>query len=242
MSLLRDILKKNKDGAAKKRDTPSIKSAGARSLVASLYSLTIGGQRVQKRRRPDFSALGAPEWYHEGPPQPPDMPGTAPRTDLCAYTIAHGTVLPLRIEDKNHWLSLILFNHASESSLAAMYHNEAKVMGEVRLCLEKTKNISSIDVWLAAIAPAGQVISLRANVWNRQKGNPLRTDAQPGPFKGKFPQGTYVFPFELPPLPKFVPVTHPDNDARKVRTCTRGAWRMLSALTDQRPCAPTTVG
>lgn len=59
MSLLRDILKKNKDGAAnKKTDSASIKSAGGRSLVASLYSLTIGGQRVQKRRRPDFSTLG----------------------------------------------------------------------------------------------------------------------------------------------------------------------------------------
>jgi hypothetical protein len=59
MSLLRDILKKPKDAsAANKRDTASIKSAGARSLVASLYSLTVGGQRVKKRRRPDFSELG----------------------------------------------------------------------------------------------------------------------------------------------------------------------------------------
>ncbi|KAJ7708715.1 hypothetical protein B0H17DRAFT_1191219 [Mycena rosella] len=217
MSLLRDILKKKKGSAADKRDTASVKSSGARSLVASLYSLTIGGQRVKKRRRPDFSSLGAPEWYHEDPPQPVDMPGTVSRTDLCAYTIAHGTVLPLRIEEKNHWLSVILFNHASESSLAAMYHNEAKVTGQVRLYLEKTKSISSIDVWLAAIAPTGQIISLTANVWNRQKGNPRLTDAQPTLFKGKFPEGTYVFPFELPPLPKFVPVTHPDNDTRKTK-------------------------
>ncbi|KAJ6561181.1 hypothetical protein DFH09DRAFT_1160656 [Mycena vulgaris] len=217
MSLLRDILKKNKDGAASKRDTASIKSAGARSLVASLYSLTIGGERVKKRRRPDFSTLGAPEWYEEDPPQPPDMPGTASRTDLGAYTIAHGVVLPLRIEDKSHWLSLVLFNHAKDTArtAAAMYHNEAKVAGEVRLCLEKTKHISSIDVYLAAIAPTGYVFHLTANVWNRHKGNPLRTDEQPALFKGKFPQGTYVFPFEMPPLPKFVPVTHPDNDTRK---------------------------
>jgi hypothetical protein len=127
MSLLRDILKKPKDGpASKKRDTASIKSAGARSLVASLYSLTIGGERVKKRRKPDFSELGAPVWYHEDPPEPPDMPGTVPRTDLGAYTIAHATVLPLRIEDKNHWLSLTLFNHANGLSLAAMYHNEGQ--------------------------------------------------------------------------------------------------------------------
>ncbi|KAJ7282008.1 hypothetical protein C8J57DRAFT_87942 [Mycena rebaudengoi] len=217
MSLLRDILKKNKDGAGKKRDSASIKSAGARSLVASLYSLTVGGERVKKRRHPDFSTLGAPEWYHEDPPQPADMPGTVPRTDISAYTIAHGTVLPLRTNDQHHWLSLILYNHANETSLAAMYHNEAKVAGEVRLFLEKSKNISSIDVWLAAIAPTGQIISLTANVWNRQKGDPLRTDKHPGPFKGKFPEGTYAFPFELPPLPKFVPVTHPDNDTRKTK-------------------------
>ncbi|KAJ7080281.1 hypothetical protein C8R43DRAFT_344142 [Mycena crocata] len=217
MSLLRDVLKKKKDGAASKRDSASVKSAGARSLVASLYSLTIGGQRVKKRRRPDFSTLGAPEWYYEDPPEPSDMPGTAPRTDLGAYTIAHGTVLPLRIDEKSHWLSLILFNHATDASLAAMYHNEAQVAGEVRLCLDKTKNISSIDVWLTAIAPSGQIISLTANVWNRQKGNPLRTDPNPRQYKGKFPQGTYVFPFELPPLPKFVPVTHPDNDTRKTK-------------------------
>ncbi|KAJ6581113.1 hypothetical protein B0H19DRAFT_1113644 [Mycena capillaripes] len=218
MSLLRDILKRPKDGpAAKKRDTASIKSTGARSLVGSLYSLAIGGERVKKRRKPDFSELGAPEWFHENPPEPSDMPGTITRTDLGAYTIAHATVLPLRIEDKNHWLSLILFNHANESSLAAMYHNQAKVAGEVRLCLEKTKSISSIDVWLAAIAPAGQMVSLTANVWNRHKGNPLHSGQQPELFKGKFPQGTYVFPFELPSLPKFVPVTHPDNDTRKTK-------------------------
>ncbi|KAJ7876269.1 hypothetical protein B0H13DRAFT_2279591 [Mycena leptocephala] len=224
MSLLRDILKKPKDAsAANKRDTASIKSAGARSLVASLYSLTVGGQRVKKRRRPDFSELGqttkhpAPQWYHENPPEPPDMPGTAPRTDQGAYTIAHATVLPLRIEEKNHWLSLVLFNHATESSLAAMYHNQAKVAGEVRLCLTKTKNISSIDVWFAAIAPAGQIVSLTANVWNRHKGNPQHPGQKPELFKGKFPLGTYVFPFELPPLPVFVPVTHPDNDTRKTK-------------------------
>ncbi|KAJ7272577.1 hypothetical protein B0H12DRAFT_1091167 [Mycena haematopus] len=217
MSLLRDILKKPKDGSSNKRDTASVKSAGARSLVASLYSLTIGGERVKKRRKPDFSELGAPVWYHGDPPEPPDMPGTAPRTDLGAFTIAHATVLPLRIEDKNHWLSLTLFSHATESSLAAMYHNEARVAGEVRLCLEKTKNISSIDVWLAAVAPSGQIISLTANVWNRHKGDPLRPGQKPVLFKDKFPQGTYVFPFQLPPLPKFVPVTHPDNDTRKTK-------------------------
>ncbi|KAJ6485801.1 hypothetical protein C8R45DRAFT_997919 [Mycena sanguinolenta] len=220
MSLLRDILKKPKDGSAKKRDTASIKSAGGRSLVASLYSLTIGGERVKKRRKPDFSVLGAPEWYHDDPPEPPNMPGTAPRTDLdlCAYAIAHAAVLPLRIEDKNHWLSLTLFSHATESSLAAMYHNEARVAGEVRLCLEeKPKNISSIDVWLAAVAPSGQIISLTANVWNRHKGDPLRPGQKPVLFKDKFPLGTFVFPFQMPPLPRFVPVTRPDNDTRKTK-------------------------
>ncbi|KAJ7173581.1 hypothetical protein C8R46DRAFT_117288 [Mycena filopes] len=213
MSLLRDILKKPKDA---KRDTASIKSSGGRSLVGSLYSLAIGGERVPKRRKPDYSDLGAPEWFHEDPPEPLDMPGCVARNDLGAFTIAHSTVLPLRLDEEHHWLSLVLFNHANESSLAAMYHNEARVAGEVRMCLEKTKNISSIDVWLAAIAPAGQIISFTANVWNRHKGNPLHPGQKPELFKGKFPLGTYVFPFELPPLPKFVPVTHPDNDTRKV--------------------------
>ncbi|KAJ7027898.1 hypothetical protein C8F04DRAFT_72272 [Mycena alexandri] len=218
MSLLRDILKKPKDGSANKRDTASLKSSGARSLVESLYSLAIGGQRVKKRRKPDFSDLvAAPEWFHDDPPEPSDMPGTVARNagDFCAWTIAHATVVPLRLDEEHHWLSLVLFSHASESSLAAMYHNEARVAGEVRLCLRKTKNISSIDVWLAAIAPAGQIISFTANVWNRHKGNPLHPDRKAELFKDKFPLGTYVFPFELPPLPKFVPVTHPDNDTRK---------------------------
>ncbi|KAK7031471.1 hypothetical protein R3P38DRAFT_2521967 [Favolaschia claudopus] len=220
MSLLRDILKKPKNSlTGKKADSASVKSASARSLVASLYSLTIGGtgERVKKRRKPDFSELGAPVWYHEDPPMPPDMPGTAAQTEFSAYTMSHGVVLPLRLEDKEHWLSLILFSHASETSLTAMYHNEARIAGEVRLFLEKTKNISSIDVRMAAVAPTGQIISLTANVWNRQKGNPLNPGDTPNLFKDKFPMGTFVFPFELPPLPKFVPVTHPDNDTRKTK-------------------------
>ncbi|KAJ7684909.1 hypothetical protein DFH06DRAFT_1118563 [Mycena polygramma] len=93
----------------------------------------------------------------------------------------------------------------------------AKVAGEICLCLEKTKGISSIDVWLTAIAPAGQIVNLTANVWNRHKGNPLQPRQKPEHFKGKFLQGTYVFPFEMPLLPKFVPVTHPDNDTRKMK-------------------------
>ncbi|KAJ6469715.1 hypothetical protein C8R47DRAFT_765202 [Mycena vitilis] len=68
-----------------------------------------------------------------------------------------------------------------------------------------------------AIAPAGQIMNLTANVWNRHKGNPLHPRQKPEHFKGKFPQGTYVFPFEMPPLPKFVSVTHPDNDTRKTK-------------------------
>ncbi|KAF7309472.1 hypothetical protein MIND_00318000 [Mycena indigotica] len=217
MSLLRDIVKKRKD-ASKRSDAASVKSTGARSVVASLYSLAIGGQRVKKRRRPDFSTLGAPEWYSEdgNPRLPSDMPGTTTRTDLPAYTIAHGTVLALRIEDKNHWLSLVLYSHAKESSLAAMYHNAAKICGEVRVCLEKTKNISSIEVWMSAVAPAGELISLTATVWNRSMGDPRHPQGAKVAFKDKFPMGTFVFPFELPPLPKFVPVAHPDSsDNRK---------------------------
>ncbi|KAJ7230545.1 hypothetical protein GGX14DRAFT_583756 [Mycena pura] len=228
MSLLRDVLKK-----PNKRDTASIKSAGARSVVASLYSLAIGGEHVKKRRRPDFSALGAPEWHHGDPPLPPDMPGTAAQTDICAYTIAHATVLPLRLEDKNHWLSLIFVSgrDVPQRRLASrsihlkreIDSQPAKVAGEVRLFLEKTKSISSIDVWLAVVAPAGQIVSLTANVWNRHKGNPLHPDQKPEHYKDKFPKGTFVFPFELPPLPKFVPVTHPDNDKQRL---------MLSAAMD----------
>nr|GAT56556.1 predicted protein [Mycena chlorophos] len=201
------MVKRRKSGADKPADTASVKSAGARSLVASLYSLTIGGQRVKKRRRPDFSTLGAPEWYTDTPPLPPDMPGTVWRTTIPAYSIAHGTVLPMRLEDKNHWLSLILYNHASESSLAAMYHNEAKVMGEVRLNLEKAKSILSLEVWLTA-GP----YTFTAVVWNRQMGDPRKPSGAPGLWKDKFPVGSYVFPFELPPFPRFVRVVHPDNN------------------------------
>ncbi|CAK5273731.1 unnamed protein product, partial [Mycena citricolor] len=198
-------------------DSASIMSAGARSLVGSLYSLTIGGERVQKRRRPQFSDLGAPEWHPEDKvPIPDDMPGTVSRSDIGAYTVAHGTVLPLRLDDKSHWLSLILYNHAAETSLAAMYHNEAKICGELRLSIEKPKSISSLDIWLAAIAPNGQLLSLTANLWSRHKGDPKHPGAKnPSVFKDKFPSGTYVFPFELPAFPRFVQVSHPDHENQR---------------------------
>ncbi|KAJ7716998.1 hypothetical protein B0H16DRAFT_447995 [Mycena metata] len=50
---------------------------------------------------------------------------------------------------------------------------------------------------------------MTVNLWNRKKGDP-RSPAG-GPFKGKFPAGTFVFPFELPELPQDTIVKHPDD-------------------------------
>jgi hypothetical protein len=66
------------------------------------------------------------------------------------------------------------------------------------------------------------ILTMTVNVWNRKKGDPSAVKAGSGPFKGKFPEGTFVFPFEFPALPNDTVVKHPDEERRKVsRSFTR---------------------
>lgn len=70
---------------------------------------------------------------------------------------------------------------------------------------------SVVDIYKPPLA------AMTVNVWNRAKGDP-RLSAPNGPsFKGKFPQGTFAFPFEFPALPGDTLVKHPEDGKRRVR-------------------------
>ncbi|KAJ7186659.1 hypothetical protein C8R46DRAFT_1057665 [Mycena filopes] len=204
----------------------SIKSSGGatiRSLAESMMSfysmVTLGGTRVPKRRRPDFSTLGVPEWYAEDPPPPPLMPGTAPASPVPPFTRGIAGVLHDRNEGDKSWLGLVVYSHARPESVMPMYHNAAKVTGEVRLALEKKANIGSIDVWVTVVSDSvldifkPAIFAMTANVWNREKGHPKSPNGHA--LKGKFPKGTFVFPFEFPELPTDTVVIHPSDTKRR---------------------------
>ncbi|KAJ7485803.1 hypothetical protein FB451DRAFT_1432715 [Mycena latifolia] len=241
MSLLRDVLKRGKpppntnEGGSlplsSKRNiksyASSIKSSGGasmRSLAESMFSfysvVTGSGPRVPKRRRADFSRLGVPEWYSSDPPPAPAMPGTAPPSNLPPYTMAHSTVMHATDAGVEPWLSLVLYSHAPVTSPMPMYHN-AGIVGEVRMVLAKPTNFSTIDVWFVSksdsvvdtLKPA--IFTMTACLWNRKQGDPRATEAGGAPFKGKFPAGSYVFPFQFPELPSDTLVKHPDEEKRK---------------------------
>ncbi|KAF7360656.1 hypothetical protein MVEN_00797300 [Mycena venus] len=154
MSLLRDVLKRNQQtsgsasGSALSASTllprsskrsvksyaSSIKSAGGatiRSLAESMLSfysmVTLGGTRVPKRRRPDFSRLGVPEWYAEDPPPAPLMPGTDVASPVpSVFTRGIAGVLHARNEGEKPWLGLVVYSHARPESVMPMYHNAGK--------------------------------------------------------------------------------------------------------------------
>lgn len=175
MSLLRDVLKRGKpspngsgDGKlplSSKRNmksyASSVKSSGGASMrslaesISSFYStLTGSGPRVPKRRRADFSRLGVPEWYADDPPALQAMPGTADPSETPAFfSIGHSTVMhPTDANKQKSWLGVVLYSHAPPTSPMAMYHNEDKIAGEVRMILEKPESLSSIDVWVRCCA------------------------------------------------------------------------------------------
>ncbi|KAJ6543955.1 hypothetical protein B0H19DRAFT_1076149 [Mycena capillaripes] len=240
MSLLRDVLKRGKPSPngpdaklplSSKRSiksyASSIKSSGGasmRSLAESMFSfysaVTGSGPRVPKRRRADYSRLGVPEWYAEDPPPLQDMPGTAPPSEMPPFAIAHSTVMHATDAGVQPWLGVVLYSHALASNPMPMYHNAAKITGEVRMFLDKPTALSSIDVWFVLKSDSvvdvlkPPILSMTANLWNRKKGNP-NAMASSAPFKGKFPAGTFVFPFEFDALPEDTVVKHPDEERRK---------------------------
>ncbi|KAJ6586285.1 hypothetical protein DFH09DRAFT_254869 [Mycena vulgaris] len=189
--------------------------------MLSFYSMmTSGGTRIPKRRHPDFSRLGVLEWYAEDPPPPPLMPGTAPASPIPAnFTRAIAGVLHDRNEGDKPWLGLVVYSHAREDSVMPMYHNAAKVTGEVRLILDRKMSVGSVDIWVTIKSDSvldlykPPVAAMKVNVWNREKGNPKMPGARP--LKGKFPKGTFVFPFEFPPLLEDTLVIHPSDTKRR---------------------------
>ncbi|KAJ7727877.1 hypothetical protein B0H16DRAFT_1894247 [Mycena metata] len=246
MSLLRGLLKSSANGlngpnggpeGAKpltskrnlKKYASSVKSSGGASMrslaesVSSFYSTITGsGPRVPKRRRADFSRLGAPaEWFADEPPPLKEMPGTAAPSEIPPFHMAHSTIMPPTTAGAEPWLGLVLYSNAPQTSTMPMYHNGAKVTGEVRMVIDKPTNLSSVDVWLVLKSDTvvdilkPPMLTFLVNVWNRKKGDPRAATGGSPPFKGKFPAGTFIFPFEFPALPADTIVKHPDDEKRK---------------------------
>ncbi|KAJ7890275.1 hypothetical protein B0H13DRAFT_2341110 [Mycena leptocephala] len=231
MSLLRNVLKQSQptghpDVSADsplpvtskrsvKRYAASIKSSGGASMrsladsMLSFYSvMTGGGKRVPKRRRADISKLGKAQ----------ECPNASP---VHMFTRGTGSVLHPRKEGEKPWLGLVLYSHAHPEATMPLYHNAAKVTGEVRMVLDTLANLGSIDVWVVITSDSSTdafkppIAAMTVNVWNRKKGDPRYSTPDGGPFAGKFPAGTFVFPFELPALPEDALVKHPDDTNRK---------------------------
>ncbi|KAJ7053966.1 hypothetical protein C8F01DRAFT_1165505 [Mycena amicta] len=215
----------------------SIRTSGASSLrsiaslaesMVSFYSmLTGGGTRVPKRRRPDFSRLGVPEWYAEDPPPLAPMPGTAeasPAPEVYPRGIA--TVIHERNPGEKPYIGIVLYSHAPPNATMPMYHNAARVQGEVRLDIKSRDNIKSLDIWLTIAAESvldiftPPMCAMTVNLWNREMGDPRTLGSQKDRrrWRGAFPKGTFAFPFEFPELPTDTLVKHPDDTKRRVTT------------------------
>jgi hypothetical protein len=116
------------------------------------------------------------------------------------------------------------------------------------MVIDSRTSIGSIDVWvrpvillpLSCSQEAFQVTvksdsvldifkppmtAMVVNVWNRDKGHPKTGKSFA---KGKFPKGTYIFPFEFPALPEDTLVIHPDDTKRRV--CFPTSWCILPIL------------
>ncbi|KAF7348457.1 hypothetical protein MVEN_01362700 [Mycena venus] len=231
MSRLFDALKRGKSSPDEhgeaRNDASSVKSSGGESAesISSLDSTLAGasGAPVPKRRRPHVSRLGVPEWYADDPPPLQAMPGTALPPELPAFSCAHSTVMHATAAGKQPWLGLVLYNHGPASHSMPVYHNGDKIAGEVRIMLNKPKNLSSIDVWFVFKLDSvinmfkKPTLTMTANLWNRKKGDPRTMGAGGSHFKEKFPQGTFVLPFEFPALPTDTVVKHPDEERRKIK-------------------------
>ncbi|KAJ7485786.1 hypothetical protein FB451DRAFT_1392515 [Mycena latifolia] len=91
------------------------------------------------------------------------------------------------------------------------------ITGEVRMVIDKPTNLGSIDVWVTVKSDSvldlykPPMVAMTVNVWNRENGDPKSTTRGVPPLKVKFPKGTFVFPFEFPPLPEDTLVKHPDD-------------------------------
>lgn len=133
--------------------------------ISSFYSVLTGnGPKVAKRRRPPILTFGAPEFHHSDPPPAVPITGTervpVELTSDLPFTSAHAASLlennsttsagqDAQDGDTEPWLSIVLFSHAKPVDLQPKYHDQACVSGEIRMVLNKPRNIESLDVWVS---------------------------------------------------------------------------------------------
>lgn len=133
--------------------------------ISSFYSVLTGnGPKVAKRRRPPILTFGAPEFYHSNPLPAIAVTGTErvpiELTSELPFTSAHAASLlennsttsagqDAQDGDTEPWLSIVLFSHAKPVDLQPKYHDQACVSGEIRMVLNKPRNIESLDVWVS---------------------------------------------------------------------------------------------
>jgi hypothetical protein len=74
------------------------------------------------------------------------------------------------------------------------------------------------------------IVTMTVCLWNHKQGDPSAGATGDAPFKGKFPAGTFVFPFEFPALPADICVRHPDDvQMNKVWGFRSWTWPQHSA-------------
>ncbi|KAJ7136644.1 hypothetical protein C8R44DRAFT_360740 [Mycena epipterygia] len=197
--------------------TMASKSKINSDVSSDTFSFYSDEGRMPKRRHSDISTLGVPEWHSGEPPPAPAMPGTAPPSETPAYIIAHSAVMHAADQSVKPWLGIVLYSHALAASHMPMYHNAAKIAGEVRMIIDKPTNLSSIDVWFVLksdnVAKFNEppLLTMTACLWNRKQGDPRAMSSSGAHFKGEFPAGTFVFPFEFPALPPDTLVKLPND-------------------------------
>ncbi|KAF7350521.1 hypothetical protein MVEN_01357700 [Mycena venus] len=124
MSRLFDALKRGKSSPDEPEQAKDQSSSGESSeLTSNLNSTLDGSGPVPKRRRPNFSRLGVPEWYADDPPLLQAMTGTAPPPELPAFSSAHFAIMHAMAAVKQPWFGLMLYNHGPANHSMPVYHN-----------------------------------------------------------------------------------------------------------------------
>lgn len=174
MSLLRSVLKKkapsspdnatsfdpsshsglNKGSKQSGSSKVSSSSASFRSVatavgsIKSFYTFAIGGTKTQKRRRPDILTFGAPNFYHNNPPPSEPVEGVErvplAETSHLPYTTVHAVSVRPKLPTEPPRLSMVFFNHAEPSAPLPLYHDQARITGEVRIVLTEPKMMESL--------------------------------------------------------------------------------------------------
>ncbi|KAJ7701197.1 hypothetical protein B0H17DRAFT_1046185 [Mycena rosella] len=189
MSLLRDVLKRGKAQPPRNADdaSPLSSKRNIKSYASSIKST--GGASMRSLAESMFSFYSVRRRADFSRLDPP-------------FTAAHSTLMHATSAGAEPWLGVVLYSHAPLRRSGPL-----KIAGEVRMVLAKPANFSSIDVWF--VLQSDSVIDML-----KPAGDP-RAEAGGAPFKGKFPAGSFVLPFEFPALPADTLVKHPDEERRK---------------------------